>query len=121
MCYWFFFFFSSRRRHTRCYRDWSSDVCSSDLDEESALARAQALEYDLERSHRVVVVEGRGRADGDADPLFQAVRRAAGYTGVGTLLVSRTGTVVLLANQDLDWEKLREAVLHELGDGRVRI
>src|SRR6266852_679079 len=28
-----FFFFSSRRRHTRCYRDWSSDVCSSDLRE----------------------------------------------------------------------------------------
>src|SRR3989337_1179056 len=24
-------FFSSRRRHTICYRDWSSDVCSSDL------------------------------------------------------------------------------------------
>src|SRR5207245_9213213 len=39
MCLWLvlrcfitlFFFFSSRRRHTRCYRDWSSDVCSSDL------------------------------------------------------------------------------------------
>src|SRR5256884_2638693 len=29
--YVFFFFFSSRRRHTRCSRDWSSDVCSSDL------------------------------------------------------------------------------------------
>src|SRR5207245_5322625 len=27
----FCFFFSSRRRHTICYRDWSSDVCSSDL------------------------------------------------------------------------------------------
>src|SRR6266542_3470240 len=27
------FFVSSRRRHTRCYRDWSSDVCSSDLPE----------------------------------------------------------------------------------------
>src|ERR1039458_5844640 len=26
-----FFFFSSRRRHTRCLSDWSSDVCSSDL------------------------------------------------------------------------------------------
>src|SRR6266498_5100131 len=26
----FTFFFSSRRRHTRCGRDWSSDVCSSD-------------------------------------------------------------------------------------------
>src|SRR3712207_4587625 len=29
--YVFFFFFSSRRRHTRYWRDWSSDVCSSDL------------------------------------------------------------------------------------------
>src|SRR5206468_7432999 len=29
--YFFFFFFSSRRRHTRSDRDWSSDVCSSDL------------------------------------------------------------------------------------------
>src|SRR3712207_406823 len=27
----FIFFFSSRRRHTRYWRDWSSDVCSSDL------------------------------------------------------------------------------------------
>src|SRR5712675_3134850 len=33
------FFFSSRRRHTRCSRDWSSDVCSSDL--EYRLGRSQ--------------------------------------------------------------------------------
>src|SRR6266498_3605994 len=32
MVYFVFFFFSSRRRHTRCGRDWSSDVCSYDLD-----------------------------------------------------------------------------------------
>src|SRR5204863_3069618 len=31
LCSSFFFFFSSRRRHTRSLRDWSSDVCSSDL------------------------------------------------------------------------------------------
>src|SRR5690349_22639559 len=31
LCGFFFFFFSSRRRHTRSLRDWSSDVCSSDL------------------------------------------------------------------------------------------
>src|SRR5690625_7872493 len=31
MCLPFSFFFSSRRRHTRWPRDWSSDVCSSDL------------------------------------------------------------------------------------------
>src|SRR5687768_1724573 len=30
--FFLFFFFSSRRRHTRCSRDWSSDVCSSDLE-----------------------------------------------------------------------------------------
>src|SRR2546422_2826747 len=35
-----FFFFSSRRRHTRCSRDWSSDVCSSDLADG---VRAEAL------------------------------------------------------------------------------
>src|SRR5438876_5744534 len=29
---YFFFFFSSRRRHTRWTGDWSSDVCSSDLE-----------------------------------------------------------------------------------------
>src|SRR5690606_4703164 len=33
VCVFFFFFFSSRRRHTRFSRDWSSDVCSSDLPE----------------------------------------------------------------------------------------
>src|SRR6267378_2616377 len=32
------FFFSSRRRHTRSLRDWSSDVCSSDLSLPSGLA-----------------------------------------------------------------------------------
>src|SRR3712207_7945343 len=37
LCLFFsFFFFSSRRRHTRYWRDWSSDVCSSDLDWKSA-------------------------------------------------------------------------------------
>src|SRR5256884_6435101 len=35
------FFFSSRRRHTRCSRDWSSDVCSSDLSRELAIARPE--------------------------------------------------------------------------------
>src|SRR5437899_7360900 len=39
-CYFFFFFFSSRRRHTRCLSDWSSDVCSSDLDDLFAFAAA---------------------------------------------------------------------------------
>src|SRR5258705_6339166 len=42
------FFFSSRRRHTRCLSDWSSDVCSSDLPEDSSDA-ALDLERCLQR------------------------------------------------------------------------
>src|SRR5690554_1248060 len=40
----FFFFFSSRRRHTRCGRDWSSDVCSSDLYEAAVLHPETAID-----------------------------------------------------------------------------
>src|SRR3712207_1604638 len=39
-----FFFFSSRRRHTRYWRDWSSDVCSSDL---ASIARALSFDPKL--------------------------------------------------------------------------
>src|SRR5271170_5607618 len=42
----FFFFFSSRRRHTRSTRDWSSDVCSSDL---SPLAAGVSTREAIER------------------------------------------------------------------------
>src|SRR5687768_18578077 len=41
LCLFFFFFFSSRRRHTRCSRDWSSDVCSSDLSGTQCFAISQ--------------------------------------------------------------------------------
>src|SRR5579885_2609846 len=41
----FFFFFSSRRRHTRSKRDWSSDVCSSDLGTMFWLELSQILTY----------------------------------------------------------------------------
>src|SRR3989449_6461994 len=46
-----YFFFASRRRHTRCSRDWSSDVCSSDL---SALRRIVPLP-----TPHVVIIERR--------------------------------------------------------------
>src|SRR5690554_143784 len=37
------FFFSSRRRHTRCGRDWSSDVCSSDLNDGQSMAIKETI------------------------------------------------------------------------------
>src|SRR2546429_1039833 len=42
-----FFFFSSRRRHTRCSRDWSSDVCSSDLTNRGSLGSQLHISWDL--------------------------------------------------------------------------
>src|SRR3712207_8827358 len=39
----YFFFFSSRRRHTRYWRDWSSDVCSSDLNIEENYSKGSDL------------------------------------------------------------------------------
>src|ERR1041385_9457815 len=43
LVFFVFFFFSSRRRHTRCSRDWSSDVCSSDLSSSSGAEPLVAL------------------------------------------------------------------------------
>src|SRR6185295_9984709 len=50
-----FVFFSSRRRHTIYWRDWSSDVCSSDLMENTApneeAYKGQLVKYDLDTQH----------------------------------------------------------------------
>src|SRR5207249_5237630 len=44
------FFFSSRRRHTRSKRDWSSDVCSSDLAAaEDRLVLVEGVDHEVER------------------------------------------------------------------------
>src|SRR2546429_590020 len=51
------FFFSSRRRHTRCSRDWSSDVCSSDLFLASAHADKRVLLSKLPTGERFFTFE----------------------------------------------------------------
>src|SRR2546428_11629060 len=57
LCY--FFFFSSRRRHTRSDRDWSSDVCSSDL--EADISRYQPLRVGDRQGSHYVPDDGGGR------------------------------------------------------------
>src|SRR6266702_5650911 len=61
LIYFFFFFFSSRRRHTRWPRDWSSDVCSSDLDALAVrrdLVHGEPAVIQADRAHPVVRVRG---------------------------------------------------------------
>src|SRR6266852_7736630 len=79
-------FFSSSGRHTRCYRDWSSDVCSSDLEGRSASAlvrrgppRGLAHEPAHERSEeRRVGKECRSRWA----PYHQKKKQAVGWEAV---------------------------------------
>src|SRR4051812_49949115 len=59
----FFFFFSSRRRHTRLTCDWSSDVCSSDLLVDIALAHHMPV-----RKRRRVKELAEGDHDAGAEP-----------------------------------------------------
>src|SRR3712207_8458980 len=62
-----FFFFSSRRRHTRYWRDWSSDVCSSDLGPQAV--------HDQDRVQAARQAEG--GPDGGLDPVRGLLGRAA--------------------------------------------
>src|SRR5215204_7555331 len=71
------FFFSSRRRHTRSLCDWSSDVCSSDLDLlhpqlEPAIVKQQAVAG----PNHLWQVEGRGDAAGLAFEIADCNRQA---------------------------------------------
>src|SRR5437868_11193406 len=49
------FFFSSRRRHTRSKRDWSSDVCSSDLLGRFLPGRSGIFHFERDRFHAVAM------------------------------------------------------------------
>src|SRR5699024_11734112 len=73
------FFFSSRRRHTRSKRDWSSDVCSSDLENPAvAVRRTDQLGQPLGLGEGVVVEQHHIFALGPGNALVHRV----GKTGV---------------------------------------
>lgn len=67
-----------------------------------------------------MVVEGRGRTE-DKDNFFNAVRRAARETRVGSMLVSKGGAVVVLSDADIAWDRFRNAILADLGGGRCSV
>src|SRR5690606_40430618 len=75
-----FFFFSSRRRHTRFSRDWSSDVCSSDL--------APAVGADA-------LARGEGERAGAVDGVLPGVEelddRVLQQGGIGGVLHAQAG------------------------------
>lgn len=102
----------------RLGRDLVDDLLAG-AETEPSLARAQGIGYDLQRAHRVVVVS----IDHDRDPdnLFSAVRRAVRDLEVGSLLVARGATVVVLADAERDWDRLRTTVDAALDGDRCRV
>src|SRR5437868_12056786 len=100
--YFFFFFFSSRRRHTRSKRDWSSDVCSSDL---------RAVASDIERgiSSRLHLPQ-----PGNSWPHLQT---APMFEVVAFIVVDRMRS---RANQEIGRASCRERVEMWGGGGAVK-
>src|SRR6185295_17286236 len=77
-----FFFFSSRRRHTRYWRDWSSDVCSSDLCIDAARLTHELVRRLIGRLIEDVVSESTRRVSAAA-PMSSDEVRAAGTAVIG--------------------------------------
>src|SRR2546426_2189092 len=80
----FFFFFSSRRRHTRLQGDWSSDVCSSDLDRatqrvtlmassEGGMDIEEVAASTPEKIHKVAIDPKAGLTDAQADDIARKI------------------------------------------------
>src|SRR5256884_2617843 len=83
--FWVFFFFSSRRRHTRCSRDWSSDVCSSDLER---------------RPGPRVLIPGKAGAIGEGDPYELVGKHACRERGLRPALALHGERILLGPGED---------------------
>src|SRR5580693_632541 len=97
----------------RLRRDLMHDLLAG-TDDESALTRAEALDYDLRRPHRVVIVQGKGRARVH-DALLNAVRRAMRQARQDGLFETWSGNVAVITAGQTDWEQLRRAIMSDLG------
>src|SRR5690625_7776100 len=96
LCY-VYFFFSSRRRHTRWPRDWSSDVCSSDLLDTAPLLFSGHGFLVCGRVGGVVAADGRqhlgGVLRGRRSALLRPLRGALGRKLLGALTGVRLGAL----------------------------
>src|SRR5438046_8924122 len=121
-----YFFFSSRRRHTRLVSDWSSDVCSSDLEfalldylheVEHAAGRVERLERALEEAVKSAppqmraVIEGlqalRGIAPVCAVPIVAELGQVSRFARARQL----TGSSGAVPREDCSGERLRRGAI----------
>jgi sugar diacid utilization regulator len=97
----------------RLRRDLVRDLLSG-TDDESALIRAEALDYDLRRPHRAALVEGKGRLRA-YDAALNAVRRALRQARLTGLCETWSGQVAVVTADQADWEQVCRLVVSDLG------
>src|SRR3712207_7387735 len=85
------FFFSSRRRHTRYWRDWSSDVCSSDLNGQVLVSELPASGADWTEPAFVTARDEYGEWDDDTLIVDAAGRPVVSYVQQGRSEERRVG------------------------------
>jgi sugar diacid utilization regulator len=100
----------------RLGRDLVEELLAN-TDERAALSRAEALEYDLRRPHRVaIVVRDAIERHTAPDWTFHAVQRAARDANLGTLVVPRGDAVVVLAYSEEVWPVFHRQLVTEIGE-----
>src|SRR3712207_6616870 len=102
----FFFFFSSRRRHTRYWRDWSSDVCSSDLTARRLFETKGLAHYgspDKDPDVRLRTLEDAGRL---SIPFTTGL-----LVGIGETLTERAETIFALRGTARRYGAIQEVIV----------
>src|SRR5258705_4443539 len=122
----YYFFVSSRRRHTRCLSDWSSDVCSSDLDPDAHVLRADdlitategtmAVRFEVPERGGDQVVSAKNVSVGIGSPPRALVER---FTGT----LERTGVLGIIGRNGAGKSTLLRALLgeHPTQAGELRL
>src|SRR6266700_7236652 len=87
------FFFSSRRRHTRFSRDWSSDVCSSDLDTD--MTRGFDIPKASRQSVARAIFEGLENGEDEIFPDPMAASMAESWCGGAAKTLERQNAALL--------------------------
>src|SRR2546422_3466748 len=107
------FFFSSRRRHTRCSRDWSSDVCSSDL---SVSHDLRAPLRSIDGFSQILLEDYAGKLDEAGQESLHRVRAASQRMGtlIDDLLKLARVTRAEIRTEDVDLSGMAQDIVGDL-------
>src|SRR3712207_5146299 len=110
----FLFFFSSRRRHTRYWRDWSSDVCSSDLGANASFDAGRGCPFQCSFC-TIINVQGRKSRRRSPDDVERIVRANAAQ-GIFHFFITDDNFA-----RNKDWEPIFDRLIHLREVEKIRI